>query len=640
MTIFSRSILIGSLMLASCQGLRQSDPDAKAAAEQARNEATEQQIRREQQQEARAQLDQASTLIKAGKLNDAQAILTILTNGQFHRDEAARLLLEINHMRSREATTIDQAASERFALFDVESRLRLPESYGQTVTISRDSPPRALPSGAMEELVKRKVSMHLDNAMVRDIIMALSKIEGLNIIADQTLMHLPPAPPVAVAADAVAPPPVAVPPTLTIHVDNLPLNEILHYIARNMGIAFHISADAIWVTASDKPAGAGAGPEMETKVYHLHHGLIPTLPPALINPADKKEYEKGMVTNGVDQELEEALKAFLAHSPPDAMFRIFPHRNLLVVRNTRHNLRLVEELIEQFDVKPLQVLIEARFITISQADLLRLGFSFDQLVIPANGTKVGFGDLAASPTVKSVVTTTAGKETEIVEKVESNMSDALSYRRLEASGAFPGTLTLSGILGNTTYIAVLDALKQVSSAKTLSVPRITVANNHNARIHRGTKRYYFEEYTIETIDRGDQGIATKLVPTGRPREIDLGYQLEVKVNIGNNGETIMLALKPKINDISGYEFFDTAKLPILDENTLQTTVVVNSGETVVLGGMMTKSETNQEKRIPVIGNIPIIGSLFRTRIKENAPHHLLIFVNATVIDGSGRLVLK
>jgi len=491
------------------------------------------------------------------------------------------------------------------------------------VVISRESTPREIPPGTMEKLVRRQVSMHLDDATVRDIILALSRIDGLNIIADRALTASPP----QGAGQAE--------PALTIHVDNLELREVLSYIARNMGIAFHISEDVIWVTAASPTDAGGLGPSLQTRVYNLRHGIIPAF--SMIEP-QPAAYAETFMETVADNELQDVLESFLADSPPGALFRIYPHRNLLVVRNSLENLRLVEKLLDEFDRIPKQVLIEARFITISQADLVKVGFSLDQLVLAQSGGKVGFGELAASSTVKSVITQQGGNLAQVTEKVDSNMSEDYSLRRLEASGTFPGTLTLSGILGNTTYIAVLNALKQVSSSKTLSVPRITVANNHTARIHRGTKRYYFEEYDIATIDEGDHGTATRLVPTGIPREIELGYQLNVKVNIGNDGQTVMLALKPKINDISGYEFFDAAKLPILDENTLETTVVVNSGETVVLGGMITKSQTDQEKRVPVLGDIPLLGRLFRTRTTENNPHHLLIFVHATVIDSSGRLV--
>jgi type IV pilus assembly protein PilQ len=575
--------------------------------------------------DADARLAEADRLVRTGQLAAAQEVLAPLLGSEAYTEDAGKMVAEIGRLRAREAETLSPDMSERLALFDVESRLRLPESYSQTVVISQDSDPREMPPGNMETLVRRKISMHLDDATVRDIILALGKIDGLNIIADKALSKSP-------VANSSEPPQE---PTLTIHVDNLELREILSYIARNMGIAFHLSSDVIWVTASDQPPGAGRGPALETRIFRLRHGIVPAFQSAVVPPGDTAESSMEATE---DHELRDVLESFLAGSPPGSLFRIYPLRNLLVVRDSRDNLRLVEEFLREFDKEPKQVLIEARFITISQADLLRIGFSLDQLIVPQTGSAAGFGDLAASPLVRSVITTAGNNVTEVTERTESNMSDAYSFRRLEASGAFPGTLTLSGILGNTTYIAVLDALKQIRSSKTLSVPRITVANNHTARIHRGTKRYYFEEYDVATIDEGEGGTATRLVPTGIPREIELGYQLNVKVNVGNNGKTIMLALRPKINDISGYEFFDAAKLPILDENTLETTVVVNSGETVVLGGMITKAATDQEKRVPYLSAIPILGKLFRTRTTEENPHHLLIFVNATVIDSSGRLV--
>lgn len=147
-----------------------------------------------------------------------------------------------------------------------------------------------------------------------------------------------------------------------------------------------------------------------------------------------------------------------------------------------------------------------------------------------------------------------------------------------------------------------------------------------------------EDAALLTSRAGTLKHCSLLIPVGKPKEVALGYQLDVKVNVGNDGETVMLALRPKINDISGYEIFDDAKLPILDENTLETTVVVRSGETVVLGGMMTKIESSQKKSIPYLGDIPLLGKLFHTTESEDSPHHLLIFVNARVINSSGRFI--
>jgi type IV pilus assembly protein PilQ len=197
---------------------------------------------------------------------------------------------------------------------------------------------------------------------------------------------------------------------------------------------------------------------------------------------------------------------------------------------------------------------------------------------------------------------------------------------------------LSGILGNTTYQAVLDALQQSSSSKTLSAPRVTVTNNRRARIHRGSKRYYFEEYDLQSVDLGDLGKGTKLVPTGKPKELELGYVLDVKVNAGNDGRTVMLALRPEITDFAGWDEFESARLPIVDKNELATTVVVGSGETVVLGGMINKLETSEVQKVPFLGDLPVLGYLFRHKETNDEPQHLLIFVTATLIGSSGEFL--
>jgi len=80
-----------------------------------------------------------------------------------------------------------QGEAARRAMTQVESRLILPETYGRAIVISPDTDPTRMPTGAMEELVNRKVSMRLQNANVQDLVLALSEIDGRNILADESL---------------------------------------------------------------------------------------------------------------------------------------------------------------------------------------------------------------------------------------------------------------------------------------------------------------------------------------------------------------------------------------------------------------------------------------------------------------------
>ena len=212
----------------------------------------------------RAQLRRASELMKEGDLRAAQNVLAPVLGGDVLADEVADMAAQINRLRVQQSRKLSKAASEGRALYEVESRLRLPASYGETVVISREKQPHRFPPGPMEKLVERKVSMHLDDAPVETLIRALSDIEGLNIIADKALTRP--------ERDPDMPQP-----TLTLHVDNLPLKEILQYIARNMGIAFHIREDVVWVTRSKQDPGAPQPRDLETRIYRLQKGFIPVL---------------------------------------------------------------------------------------------------------------------------------------------------------------------------------------------------------------------------------------------------------------------------------------------------------------------------------------------------------------------------
>ena len=556
--------------------------------------------RRELLRAAAGLIDKARGLAEAGDLEAAQACIAPLLGKDLFPAEIRELARDINNRRVRQALELAQKESEDRALLDVQQGLVLPRSFGKTAIISRDSPPLELLPGPMEQLVNGKVTIELENAGVRDLVMHLSKIDGLNIIADEALTEQQ---------------------KLTISVKDVPLHELLSYIARNMGIAFHLGANIIWVTESSEPAGAG--PQLETRIYPVRHGFIPAL-----SGGD------GGGAGSEDTELEDVLATFLGDGPGGATYRIFKNRNLLVVKNSRENHRLVEGLLREFDKQPFQVLIEARFVTIGQSDLLEVGFDIGKF--------------------------SSGRDEEV--KAEITAFDGQSIFEAFKNESVGGNIILSGILGNHAYESVLHVLQESGRSKTLSAPRITVLNNQVARIRKGDKLYYFEEYDLESADAGDQGTVTTLVPSGSPTELELGITLEVKVSVGNDGKTIMLSLQPEVTQFQKWVNFVTSgsedsggsssantaddddqpgglvSLPKVNESMLSTSVVVKSSETVVLGGMIEVQKSRTVKKVPLLGDLPYLGVLFRHTEENEEPQNLLIFVTATILSDSGEFM--
>lgn len=599
--------VLGSLLV-SCQHAPPPGPATPPTTADGRQaEDLKQAEHRELLKAASQRLDEVRKALDAGRITEAEAGLQPLVGQGLYEAEISELRSDIRAAKDRVATDQGQQQATRRALTEVEQGFTLPTAYGSTVTIDGLSPSIALPPGPMEDLFKRRVDISIENAGVKELVQALTQIEGLNIIADDAL-----------EAEKA----------LTVRVRNTPLSEILGYIARNMGVAFHLGENVVWVTESTEPPGAG--PKLETQVYRLRQGFIPSL---------------GGEGAGSDTDLEDALESIMADSPEGASYRVFKNRNLLMVRNTRENLRLVEQLVVDFDRPPQQVLIEARFLTISRSDLFDVGVELRQMAPEYDPTI--YPDLLKA-----------------ADNPDSEVSDFLTELGAIGAGNADGVglVALSGIIGNRTYDLIISALDRKGSTKTLNAPRVTVLNNQTARIRKGdTTLYYDELETVAASGGGDGGsAAARTAFTGTPKELELGMTFEVKVNVGNDAKTVLLDLRPEVITLKGWRRFNvvagegdstdnndddggadaagTIELPETTENTVQTRVAVNSGETVVLGGMIESVKQNDVRKVPILGDIPFIGFFFRHTTERDDPKHLLIFVTAKVIDASGQYV--
>ena len=304
------------------------------------------------------------------------------------------------------------------------------------------------------------------------------------------------------------------------------------------------------------------------------------------------------------------------------------------MRDTLSNIREVEKIVATFSKPPKQVLIEAKFLTVSESDLHDVGVELTHY----NGGKKG-ADIAAH------------------HQENGNISDFFTkLGTLTASNAEGlGSLTVSGIIGNRSFDVLISALEKKASTVTLSAPRITALNNRTARIRKGDKMIYFEEYGLQTVDNGDKGKEQILVPSGKPTALPLGITFDVIPSVGADNRTILLGLKPEIVNFVQWEDYASTKtvtenkvtstvdtnilLPRTHEQTIATAVSINSGETVILGGMVENRETNEVHKIPYLGDIPFLGRLFTHTAKTNEPTNLLIFVTATIIDENGEYVI-
>ena len=405
---------------------------------------------------------------------------------------------------------------------------------------------------------------------------------------------------------------------------------LLRQISRNLGVAFYVGENMIWATPGD--VGQTTTP-METRMYRLR---------------------KGMITAEIPQDGEsrinivEAIERFVpVLDGSDLLFDRKAH--VLIVKNTRENLAKVEDIIEALDVCPPQVLIEARFISTTVSDLRELGIDW----------------ILNSPVVVSEKAVMRNGVKTFLPQTRIDSGAAVGFTPFpnESTGL---NMTYQGILTDPMFQAVLHALETSGQARTLSVPKVTTINNRTASIRIGEDFRYFDEYDIEstpsTSDNGDTIYRTTLVPVGQPELEELGIELEVTPSVGADRGDITLKILPEISEFVRYEFYEVGsgtgnnnnndsssvnstnqtslvRLPIFRRSTIETELVVRSGETVVMGGLISSTESKSDERVPFLSSLPLIGRLFMHDGVEESKQNLLIFVTASLLSERGEYLV-
>jgi type II secretory pathway component GspD/PulD (secretin) len=170
---------------------------------------------------------------------------------------------------------------------------------------------------------------------------------------------------------------------------------------------------------------------------------------------------------------------------------------------------------------------------------------------------------------------------------------------------------------------VLDFLQQRGNSKLISDPRITTLDNHPAEIKVTTI------VPIQTINRFSEGGAVQDIVTFQDEEV--GITLNVTPHICGNGEVI-LDVKPTVAEIIGYSGPTDNQKPITSQRSVNAKITVGDGETAALGGLLKENKIETEKRVFLLGNLPILGHLFRHKSTESSTTELMIFITPTIIS--------
>jgi len=276
--------------------------------------------------------------------------------------------------------------------------------------------------------------------------------------------------------------------------------------------------------------------------------------------------------------------------------------NALVITAQPDVMAELEQVVAKLDIRRAQVLVEAIIVEIADGDGLNLGVQWAN----TNGGGTQFTD--TNLPIGSVAI--AAKDYK-----DNGNTDALS----KLAGGFNG-MAAGFYKGN--WAALVTALSTNTKSDILSTPSIVTMDNKEASFNVG------QEVPVQS---GSQSSTTSDQVFNTIERKTVGTKLVVTPQI-NEGDSVLLNIEQEVSSVAQKQATGTADLgPTFDTRTIKNAVLVKSGETVVLGGLM--DEQNQEKvsKVPLLGDIPVLGYLFRSTTNTTSKRNLMVFIRPTIL---------
>ena len=454
-------------------------------------------------------------------------------------------------------------------------------------------------------------------------------------------------------------------PHVSIILRRLSLLRVLDFVTASVAYSYELQSDAVVLR---RQQGPGAG--LETAFYPvsrstlirltgIHESTTSDSPAREVIPDPFAEAASATSGDGRGP-VEAAMKSFLQRAgiPFDGVAGAdlaLADGQLIVTQTARNHEKLRRLLRRYRTVK--QVEIEARFLEVQERNLEELGFEW---------TLVGRGEdrISNAPTRNLAnAFTVGGDESRIVIDRPGLELPAIA----EGAPVLPTTVDLAenagdlisvtGVVDGVDVRGLVRALERQSGNDLLSAPKLTVLSGKTAEIVVAEEFRYPEAYgdTDAEVGRGDSssGSAGVAITAGTPRSFttrNVGVEMQVTPTVEEDN-AISLSLKPKVTEFEGFVEYGGTSVAIASDTTVtvpsgfyqplfsirkvETEVTIWDGATVIMGGLTREHSVRVADRIPLLGDLPLLGRLFRNEGESTQKRNLLIFVTANLVSPGG-----
>lgn len=554
-----------------------------------------------------------------------------------HEPATTRLKYRIlTAMVERERAQIERERAYRAeeALGDVQRTgvlPREPAKLARTVWVFEEDIQEA-DRQAVRRRLQERLTLNYDGVKVGEVLKPLFAVSGINyIILDKALSE----------------------DTLTLHLVDDTVENALQTIAKLVKVRYNYSANTVFIGADDSDV-------LVSEVIRLESGLTDVITDLQMpDPAggtgstggasgstgsvprpptqSGQQAQGGQAQGGQKSDLERFLDKVpdvVAGWPSEGRMYLERKSNSLYVRSTPSSIAELRRLLRALDYNSVQVLIEARFVTVSDSAMRQLGVDWGGGAQGKGVTIGGATEGLAPPSAISPATMggTALGSSNLLAQILYNPSGSLGIK------------------------ATLRALENDNKAESLAEPRILTVNNSLGMLSLLESVTYVDEFTLGSTTSDTSQLnnttITQNTPSATPKykTEQVGYSLKVRPSIARNSDTITLSLMPSVTQITGYDTLEsveyvpsvgedpvskTIQRPRFATRTLATNLHIRNGQTVVLGGLSLETVAESSNGVPGLRKVPVLGHLFQSQQRSSDRSNLLIFVTAHIIDPSG-----
>ncbi len=489
--------------------------------------------------------------------------------------------------------TIQAAGSYEYMAYQAEDKL--------TISLKRPVDKNPFKPRAAQSYTGKKISLDFQDIEVRRVLQLLADFTGINMVAADTVQG-----------------------NITLRLKDVPWDQALDIILKSKNLDKRRNGNVIWIApvselikAEEEEAKAIAQSvklaPLQTEYIQLNYAKAADIEKLITEGKNASNSRSGSNTSSGTDPLGDSVGSLLS---PRGTVSVDPRTNTLIINDTSAKIDQIRQMIDLLDVSVKQVMIEARIVRATTDFTKEMGVKWgilSQGITNNNHLLVGGSDTTLWNLREPEKDDDTGGWKYEIERPQ-NLNVDLGVTSAGASRIAFGLISLSDFMLD----LELSALQADGYGEVISTPKILTADKQNAKVASGTQIPY----------QSSEGGGVNAVST--TEFIDATLSLDVTPSITPDGKVQM---QLNITSDSPGTATPTGQLTI-NKNAVNTNVLVDNGETVVLGGIFEQQTANSQTKVPFLGDIPYIGRLFRKDVKSENKRELLIFVTPRIVNDS------